>query len=107
MACRSTEVCSHGNDLMDSAATFESFYSCKGLLSLACFPEFEAKIPSIVAKSGKERDQALRAAWKEAADLYANMPLFLYEYVHGVSENVEWTPRLDGYVYYNEMIIKK
>jgi peptide/nickel transport system substrate-binding protein len=98
---------SHGNDLMDSASTLESYYSCKGLLSLACFPDFESKIPPAVTKSGGERDQAMRAIWKEAADLYATMPLFIFEYVHGVTENVEWTPRLDGYVYYNEMRLTK
>jgi peptide/nickel transport system substrate-binding protein len=98
---------SHGNDLMDSASTLESYYSCKGQLSLACFPDFETKIPPAVVKSGAERDQAMRAIWKDAADLYATMPLFIYEYVHGVSENVEWTPRLDGYVYYHEMTLTK
>ena len=94
---------SHGNDLMDSASTFESYYTCKGLLSTACFPDLEAKLGPAVAKSGAERDQAMRAIWKDAADLYATMPLYIFDYVHGVSENVEWTPRLDGYVYYNEM----
>jgi peptide/nickel transport system substrate-binding protein len=98
---------SHGNDLMDSASTFESYYSCKGLLSLACFPDFEKNISPATSKSGAERDQAMRAIWKDAADLYATMPLFIFEYVHGVTENVEWTPRLDGYVYYNEMTLKK
>jgi peptide/nickel transport system substrate-binding protein len=94
---------SHGNDLMDSVATFESYYRCQGQLSLACFPDLEAKISPAAAKSGAERDQALRALWKDAADVYATMPLFIFEYVHGVSDNVEWEPRLDGYVYYNTM----
>ena len=94
---------SHGNDLMDSASTFESYYTCKGLLSTACFPELENMLGPAVAKGGAERDQALRAVWKEAADKYATVPLFIFDYVHGVSDNVEWTPRLDGYVYYNEM----
>jgi len=98
---------SHGNDLMDSASTFESYYACKGLLSLACFPEFEATVAQSVTKGGAERDQAMRANWKDAAELYATVPLFIFEYVHGATEGVEWTPRLDGYVYYNEMKLTK
>jgi peptide/nickel transport system substrate-binding protein len=97
---------SHGNDLMDSVATFESYYRCQGLLSLACFPDLEAKISPAASKSGAERDQALRAIWKDAADVYATMPLFIFEYVHGVSDNVEWEPRQDGYVLYNTMRLK-
>ena len=96
-------VSSHGNDLMDSASTFETYYRCQASLSLACDAEFEKKIAPAVAKSGSERQQALRDLWKEAVELYMTMPLFSLDYVHGLSTNVEWEPRVDGYVYYNTM----
>jgi peptide/nickel transport system substrate-binding protein len=98
---------SHGNDLMDSASTFESYYRCNASFSLACAQDLDPKIAAAGTKAGAERDQAFRDLWKAYADHYFMMPLFSVDYVHGLSDRIEWEPRLDGYVYYNAMRLTK
>jgi peptide/nickel transport system substrate-binding protein len=94
-------VTSHGNDMMDSGSSFDTYYRCQGLISLSCVPEIEAKIGPAAAKSGAEREKAFQDLWVEAAEHYVTFGLLSLDYVHGIAPNLSWEPRTDGYVLYN------
>ncbi len=94
---------SHGNELMDSSGTFDNYYACDGRGSLVCFPEFDKLATEAKALSGADRVKKFAEAWKFAYDRQMFVPLMSIDFVHGVTKNVEWLPRQDGFIFVNEI----
>lgn len=82
-----------------------NFYYGTGQFSHSDDAAFQAEMDTAAQFSGDERVAAYRALWAEAYDKYWVVPIFGIDYIHGLSERVEWTPRDDGFVYFNTMTL--
>jgi len=98
-------IISASNIQFDSSRVM-NFYLGTGQFSQADSPEFQAKMDAAAVLSGDERVAAYRALWKEAHDEYWFLPIFGIDYIHGLSARVVWTPRDDGFVYFNTVTLK-
>jgi len=93
----------HGNDLMDSELTLTSYYLGSGGNSQLSDPKLDDLIDKARPLSGDARSKAFREAWAYAYDQYAWIPVNIPEIIFGLGKNVDWTPRLDGIVYFSQM----
>jgi peptide/nickel transport system substrate-binding protein len=93
-------IISASNIQFDSSRVI-NFYFGLGQFSHADSKEFQDKMDKAAASSGDARVAAYRALWKEIDDNYWVVPIFGIDYIHGLSKRVEWTPRDDGFVYFN------
>jgi peptide/nickel transport system substrate-binding protein len=84
-----------------------NFYFGMGQFSHADSPEFQAKMDKAAVLKGDARAAAYKALWSEAHDNYWVVPIFGIDYIHGLSARVNWTPRDDGFVYFNAMTLAK
>jgi peptide/nickel transport system substrate-binding protein len=96
----------HGNELMDYSSSVQSYYSCDSLTSAWCDPALDKQIAAALPLTGDERDQALQALAKEVYDKIPIIPLGQPNFFYGTSENLEWKPRLDGFILFKEMKFK-
>lgn len=78
-----------------------NFYFGTGQFSQADSPEFQEKLEEAGAIAGPEREPAYQALWQEIYDNHWVVPLFGIDYLHGLSARIDWTPRDDGFTYYN------
>ena len=78
------------NPLMDYGATFGAHYSCGGIVSVFCDPDFDARVATAASLTGKERHDALRDLVKEGHDRYVVAPVGLLQRAYGVPEGFEW-----------------
>ena len=83
------------NPLMDYGATFGAHYSCGGIVSVFCDPDFDARVAAAGSLTGDDRHQALRDLVKEGHDRYVVAPVGLLQRAYGVPENFEWEFGLD------------
>src|SRR5690606_17014002 len=96
---------SHGNELMDYSSSVEGYYSCRGATSAYCNSELDAMLASANQLSGDERDAALQEI---AAYVYEEIPVVPIgqpNFYFGLVENMDWTPRLDGFLLVKEMTL--
>ena len=82
-----------------------NFYYGTGQFSHSDDAEFQAEMDKAAVLSGEERVAAYRRLWAEAYDRYWVVPIFGIDYIHGLSARVDWTPRDDGFVYFNTMTL--
>ncbi len=83
------------NPLMDYIATFGAHYSCGGIVSVFCDPDFDARVAEASGLTGPERHAALRELVKEGHDRYVVAPVGLLQRAYGVPENFEWEFGID------------
>ncbi|MGV3651003.1 MAG: ABC transporter substrate-binding protein [Devosia sp.] len=83
-----------------------NFYLGTGQFSHADSAEFQARMDAAAVLDGEDRAAAYQALWAEAQANYWVVPIFGIDYVHGLSANLEWTPRDDGFVYFNTMTLQ-
>lgn len=93
----------HGNDLMDSELTFGAYYQCGAITSQFCDPQLDELIEVAAPLTGEERDMALQEAWAYVYDQYPIIPTINVEFLFALAENVDWTPRVDGILYFSEV----
>ncbi len=96
---------SHGNELMDYSSSVEGYYSCRGATSAYCDDELDAMLAEANQLSGDERDAALQEI---AAYVYEEIPVVPIgqpNFYFGLVENMDWTPRLDGFLLVKEMTL--
>lgn len=96
----------HGNDLMDSELTFDGYYVCDGSSSQFCDPELDALVEKASPLTGDERAKAFQDAWAYVYDKYPWIPTINVEFLYAIGENVDWTPRIDGIMYFAEIGFK-
>lgn len=78
-----------------------NFYYGTGQFSHSDDATFQAEMDKAAVLSGDARVGAYRALWAEAYDKYWVVPIFGIDYIHGLSARTDWTPRDDGFVYFN------
>ena len=83
------------NPLLDYATQFGAHYSCGGIVSVFCDPDFDARVAEAGSLTGDERHQALRELVKEGHDRYVVAPVGLLQRAYGVPEGFEWEFGLD------------
>jgi peptide/nickel transport system substrate-binding protein len=93
-------IISASNIQFDSSRVI-NFYFGLGQFSHADSPDFQAKLDKAAAMSGSARIAAYQALWQEIYDNYWVLPNFGIDYIHGLGKGVQWTPRDDGFVYFN------
>jgi len=84
-----------------------NFYFGLGQFSHADSAEFQAKIEKAAALGGSARVAAYQALWREIYDNYWVVPTFGIDFIHGLARGVQWTPRDDGFVYFNTVTLAK
>lgn len=98
---------SHDNTLLDADRTLSALYLCGGRLSAYCNEE----VAKLVNDGRTETDQNKRLKmYQEAVKLYRDDAgaLFLVnvENIYGLSERLQWQPRLDGKILFKEMSVQ-
>lgn len=78
------------NPLMDYALTFGAHYSCGGLVSVFCDPDFEARANAAAQLVDDARHEALEALVVEGHNRYILAPVGLLQRAYGVPEGFEW-----------------
>ena len=92
----------HGNEVMDYAMS-QGYYTCGGVVSAYCNPEYDAMVDAAMQLSGEERDAALQELAAYVHDLYYIVPVGWPEFNFGLIDGINWTPRMDGFILIKEM----
>lgn len=93
----------HGNEIMDVSATAQSYYRCAGTASTYCNDELDKALAAALPLTGDKRDTALRAVTKMFYDDCGAVPVIHMDLNYGLSKNLVWKPRLDGFMLVKEM----
>jgi peptide/nickel transport system substrate-binding protein len=98
---------SHDNSLLDADRTLSGYYSCEGTAPSYCNPEVtaminQARTETDVAAREALYHQIIQTSHDEASHLY----LVNFENIYGLSERLDWEPRLDGRLLITEMSLK-
>ncbi|MEX2374749.1 MAG: ABC transporter substrate-binding protein [Dehalococcoidia bacterium] len=93
---------SHGNELMDYAASFGSYYACGGAVSAFCDEEGDAMYFEAIQYAEEERQEALAELAAFAHESRAITPIGHPLFYFGVQEGLDWTQRMDGFILVKE-----
>lgn len=93
----------HGNELMDYSSSIEGYYACKGATSAFCDPELETMYAAANQLAGDPRDAALQDIAKWVYDRHITVPIGQPNFYFGLASNIDWKPRLDGFLLVKEM----
>jgi peptide/nickel transport system substrate-binding protein len=98
---------SHDNSLLDADRTLSGYYSCNGTAASYCNEEVtalieQARTETDVAAREQMYHQIVQTAHDEAAHLY----LVNFENIYGLSERLNFEPRLDARLYVSQMSLK-
>jgi peptide/nickel transport system substrate-binding protein len=94
---------SHSQELMDFASSVESYYSCGGSTSAYCDPTLDAMYNAAVPLTGDARVTALKKIDDYVHQQIPVVPIGQPNFFYGISKNLQWTPRRDGFVLVKEM----
>lgn len=94
---------SHGNELMDVGGTASGYYRCNGTVSTYCNEELDAMIDAANPLTGEERDAAFQEITATFMADIPVVPLIHLPNYYGLAEELQWTPRLDGFMLVKEM----
>lgn len=93
----------HGNEIMDVSSTARAYYSCDGGSSTYCNPELDEALNAALPLTGEARQEALAAVTAMFYEDYGAIPIIHMPLNYGLAANLEWTPRLDGFILVKEM----
>jgi peptide/nickel transport system substrate-binding protein len=93
-------ISSASNQTFDSSRLINGYFG-NGSMSHADNADFAARSAEVAALDGEERAAAYRELWQEVYDNVWVIPLFGFDYIHGLSERVDWSPRDDSFVFWN------
>jgi peptide/nickel transport system substrate-binding protein len=96
-------VHSHGNELMDYSLSVNSYYRCDSVVGVYCNREVEAMHDRASQLGGEKRAAALAEIAKFVYDDYATVPIGQPSFHFGLSDRLQWKPRLDGFLLLKEM----
>jgi peptide/nickel transport system substrate-binding protein len=95
----------HGNELMDYSSSVEGYYACGGATSAYCDPTLEKMRVEANQLAGDARDKALQEIAKYVYDKVVTVPVGQPKFFFGLAKNIQWKPRLDGFVLVKEMTV--
>lgn len=93
----------HGQELMDYSGSVVGYYSCGGATSAYCDPQLEKMFAAAVGTSGDARQQALADIAKYVYDQVPVVPIGQPNFNFGLTERLNWKPRIDGFILLKEM----
>lgn len=96
----------HGNEMMDVSQTANSYYRCAGGVSTWCDPELDNMIDEATPLTGEERASAFAAVTAAFMAEVPVVPIVHLPLFYGLSEDLNWVPRLDGFMLVKEMSIQ-
>ncbi len=97
----------HGQELMDYAGSIGGYYSCDGQTSAYCAPTLEDMYAEAVTTSDDERQEALAAIAEYVYEEVPVVPIGQPNFNFGMTERLEWTPRMDGFILLKEMTVSE
>lgn len=93
----------HVNRLNDLELTASLYTRCEAPSSMYCSEELDAYEGSIRTLTGADRQAGYEEFAQRFAADFALIPLFHLGPVHGVSPDIEWTPRVDQNIYLKDI----
>lgn len=96
----------HDNTLLDADRTFSGYYSCEGRVSSYC----NERVTELINEGRTETDETVRLQdYHEVVELSREDAAFIFlvnlENIYGLSERLQWEPRLDGRILFKEMTV--
>jgi peptide/nickel transport system substrate-binding protein len=88
----------HGNEIMDVSSTAQAYYASDGGSSTYSNPALDEKLEAAIPLTGEERVKALQEVTKIFYEDYGAIPIIHMPLNYGLAENLEWEPRLDGFM---------
>jgi peptide/nickel transport system substrate-binding protein len=99
---------SHDNALLDADRTMSALYHSTGSQTAYSNPEVDKLIDDARTETDlKKREEMYHQAIQIVHDEAALVPLLNLKDIYGLSERVEWTPRLDGKMLIKDMKLTK
>lgn len=92
----------HGNEMMDLGQSF-GYYTCDGAVSTFCDPALDEMIAEVEPLVGEERQAGLAEVTDVYMAAYPILPIVHMPLFWGLAENLNWAPRLDGFILVKEM----
>ncbi len=94
---------SHGNEMMDVSQTFSGYYRCDGGVSTFCDPEIDTLTAETAVITGDERGAELAATTAAFMEQIPVIPIVHLPLFYGLAADLNWAPRLDGFMLVKEM----
>ena len=98
---------SHGNELLDFAQTVRFYYTCEGRQSTYCNPAVDEMQNKALPLTGQERVKAYQAIAQYIHDEFVDVPVGHPNYYFAMSQRLDWSPRVDGFMMVKEMTLKE
>jgi peptide/nickel transport system substrate-binding protein len=96
----------HGNELIDPEQTFGVYLSCTGEASGYCNPEIQKLgITARTTLDVDKRNGMYQQMWEKLNADAAYASIANMKQIHFTAKNVKWTPRQDGFVFFNEVTL--
>jgi peptide/nickel transport system substrate-binding protein len=96
----------HGNELMDYAATVNSYYATAGKNWTLEDPEVDAMHKAALPLTGPEREKAYQAIAAKVAKNMNIIPIGQPNFFFGLGPRLQWQSRMDGFILMKEMTLK-
>jgi peptide/nickel transport system substrate-binding protein len=97
---------SSSNEIMDYSRPVRGYYDCEGNSSTYCDPTMQELEKKAMPLEGEARVKALQEIGKYAYDQIPTVPVGYPSFYYGLSNRLEWTPRIDGFILAKEMKLK-
>jgi peptide/nickel transport system substrate-binding protein len=94
---------SHGQELMDFSGSVQSYYTCGGPTSAYCDPKLDQMFNAATPLTGDARKTALEKIDNYMYQQVPVVPVGQPNFFYGIAKNLDWTPRLDGFLLVKEM----
>ncbi len=99
---------SHDNTLLDADRTFSGYYSCIGRVSSYCNDRVTELIEAARTETNaEEREEMYHEVVEISRDEAAFLFLVNFENIYGMSDRLQWEPRLDGRILYSQMSVQE
>lgn len=93
----------HGNEMMDVSQTFSGYYRCDGGVSTFCDAEVDASTEKSSVITGEGRAAALAETTAAFMAHIPVIPIVHLPFFYGLAADLNWEPRLDGFMLVKEM----
>ncbi|MBA3416717.1 MAG: hypothetical protein H0U10_15970 [Chloroflexia bacterium] len=88
---------------MDVSSTARAYYSCEGGSSTYCNEAVDEALNAAIPLTGDERAAALAEVTRLYYEDFGAIPILYMPLNYGLAANLEWLPRLDGFMLIKEM----
>ena len=98
----------HGNEMGDSSQSTGLLLRCGGRAAMMCDKRLDEMDDKARIATGEERAKLYRDVWKYLnEEVVPVAPLFQLRFIYGLSQRLNWEPRVDGLVQIKEMSLSE